>query len=169
MPPWLSLGLFWIWEHAIIRFIKSSPENIYLKTYSASFSPSTECLIPDLHPELLPGGVEGQELQHWWLDTYRSRWQASVHSWQSLTEEHIWATVPESLEKYSRCGNVILGWERDSSHFNRSSHCAAILREPKAGGSLQKSSSRASDGTFRALQFPTAEKAAKGLHGHRTS
>ena len=48
--------------------IKSSPEDIYLKACSASFSQSTECLIPDLHPELLSAGVEGQRLQ--WLVTY---------------------------------------------------------------------------------------------------
>ena len=47
--------------------IKSSPENLYLMTCSASFSQSTECLIPDLHPELLPGRVEDQRLQ--WLVT----------------------------------------------------------------------------------------------------
>ena len=35
----------------------------YLKTCSASFSQSTERLIPDLHPELLSGGVEVQQLQ----------------------------------------------------------------------------------------------------------
>ena len=35
--------------------IKSSPENIYLNTCSASFSQSTEGLVPDLHPELLSG------------------------------------------------------------------------------------------------------------------
>ena len=39
----------------------------YLKAYSASFSQSTECLLPDLHPELLSGCVEGQRLQ--WLVT----------------------------------------------------------------------------------------------------
>ena len=94
-----------------LGLIKSSPEKIYLKACSASFSQSTECLIPDLHPEPLPGGAEGQELQRWWLNTSRSRRQASIHSWQSLTEEHICATVSESLEKYSRCGKVILGWE----------------------------------------------------------
>ena len=43
--------------------MKSSPENFYLKTFSASFSQSTECLIPDLHPELFSGVVEGQQLQ----------------------------------------------------------------------------------------------------------
>ena len=46
-----------------IRLIKSSPENVYLKACSASFSQSTERLLPDLHPELLSGGVEGQRLQ----------------------------------------------------------------------------------------------------------
>ena len=44
--------------------IKSS-ENIYLRACSASFPQSTECLIADLHPELLSGDVEGQQLQ--WL------------------------------------------------------------------------------------------------------
>ena len=48
-------------------FIKSS-ENIYLKACSASSSQSTERLIPDLHPELLSGDVEGQQLQ------WRGRW-----------------------------------------------------------------------------------------------
>ena len=37
-----------------IELIKSSPENIYLKVWSANFSQDTECLIPDLHPELPP-------------------------------------------------------------------------------------------------------------------
>ena len=35
----------------------------YLKACSASFSQSTEYLIPDLHPKLLSGGVEGQRSQ----------------------------------------------------------------------------------------------------------
>ena len=37
--------------------------SINLKDGSASFSQSTEGLIPDLHPELLSGGVEVQQLQ----------------------------------------------------------------------------------------------------------
>ena len=40
-----------------IGLIKSSPENIYLKAYSASFSQTIECFIPDLHLELLSGCV----------------------------------------------------------------------------------------------------------------
>ena len=47
-----------------IGLIKTSPENKYLKAYSASFFQSTEGLIPDLCPEL-SGWVEGQRLQ--WL------------------------------------------------------------------------------------------------------
>ena len=39
------------------------------KVCSASFSQSTECLIPDLHPEILPGCVEGQWLQ-WFVTVY---------------------------------------------------------------------------------------------------
>ena len=39
----------------------------YLKICSASFSQSTACLIPDLHPEFFSGCVEGQRLQ--WLAT----------------------------------------------------------------------------------------------------
>ena len=35
----------------------------YLKTCSARFSRSTECLVSALHPELLSQGVEGQQLQ----------------------------------------------------------------------------------------------------------
>ena len=35
-----------------------SPEKIYLKACSASFSQSTECLILDLHPELLSGPLK---------------------------------------------------------------------------------------------------------------
>ena len=38
-----------------IGLTKSSPENVYLKACSASFSQSTDCLIPDLNPELLSG------------------------------------------------------------------------------------------------------------------
>ena len=38
-----------------LRLIKFSPENIYLKACSASFSQSPECLIADLHSELLSG------------------------------------------------------------------------------------------------------------------
>ena len=45
-----------------IGLINSSPENNYLKAY---FSQNTECLIPDLCPELHSGCVEGQRLQ--WL------------------------------------------------------------------------------------------------------
>ena len=40
----------------------------YLKTCSASFSQIPECLIAYLHPELLSGCAEGQQLQ--WLLTY---------------------------------------------------------------------------------------------------
>ena len=50
---------------------------------SASFSQSTEHTIPDLHPELLSGSLEGQELQ--W--PCRSRWQLPVFSWQGFSEE----------------------------------------------------------------------------------
>ena len=46
-----------------IGLTKSSPENVYLKAYSASFSQSTEYFPPDLHSELLSGCVEGQWLQ----------------------------------------------------------------------------------------------------------
>ena len=42
---------------------KSSPKNNYLKACSTRFSPCTECLIPDLHPELRSGCVEGQQLE----------------------------------------------------------------------------------------------------------
>ena len=38
-------------------------ENVCLKTCAASFSQSTECLISALHPELLLGDVENQQLQ----------------------------------------------------------------------------------------------------------
>lgn len=51
----------------VIKLIKSSPENIYRKACSASLSQSTEWLISDLCPELLPGSLEGQCLQ--WLVT----------------------------------------------------------------------------------------------------
>lgn len=43
-----------------MELIKFSAENMYPRTYSASFSQSTEGLVPDLHPEIIPGGVEGQ-------------------------------------------------------------------------------------------------------------
>ena len=35
------------------------------------FSQSTECLTPDLHPQLFSGGVEGQQLQ--WLQSLQSQ------------------------------------------------------------------------------------------------
>ena len=35
-----------------LGLIKSSPEKIFLKACTASFPQSTECLIPDFHPEL---------------------------------------------------------------------------------------------------------------------
>ena len=38
-----------------LRLIKFSPENIYLKACSASFSQNTEGFISDIHPELLSG------------------------------------------------------------------------------------------------------------------
>ena len=42
-----------------LGLIKSSPERSnYLKAWSASFSQSTECLIPDFHPELLSGALK---------------------------------------------------------------------------------------------------------------
>ena len=37
-----------------------SPKNICLKASSASFSQSTECLVSDLHPELLSVWVESR-------------------------------------------------------------------------------------------------------------
>ena len=43
-----------------IGLIKPSLDNIYLKSCFASFSQGTECLSPDLCPELLSGCVEGQ-------------------------------------------------------------------------------------------------------------
>ena len=42
-----------------LELVKSSPEKIYLKACSPSFSQSTECLIPDFHPELLLGALKG--------------------------------------------------------------------------------------------------------------
>ena len=56
--------------------IKSS-ENVYLKACSASFPQSTECLVPDPHPELLSGDVEGQQLQ-WILTEMEGKCQFSV-------------------------------------------------------------------------------------------
>ena len=42
-----------------LGLIRSSPEKIYyLKECSASFSQSTDCLIPDFHPELLSGSLK---------------------------------------------------------------------------------------------------------------
>ena len=46
-----------------IGLMKSAPENICLKTCPASSSPEHRCLVSALHPELLSGGVEGQQLQ----------------------------------------------------------------------------------------------------------
>ena len=48
-----------------VRLIKLAPENRpnCLKTCPASFSQSTKHLISALHPELLSGGVENQQLQ----------------------------------------------------------------------------------------------------------
>ena len=48
------------WVHTIFFFPKIFN---FLKVCSASFSQSTECLIPDLCPELLSRGIEGQQLQ----------------------------------------------------------------------------------------------------------
>ena len=45
-----------------IKFIKYSPENVYLKARLATFSQSTECLSPNLCPESLSEYVEGQQL-----------------------------------------------------------------------------------------------------------
>ena len=46
-----------------IWLMKPCPENSYLRVCSASFSQGIEYLIPDFHPELLLGCVEGQQLQ----------------------------------------------------------------------------------------------------------
>ena len=55
--------LFHIQGDARIGLIKPSPENISLsEDLFCPFSQSTECLIPDLHPEPLSGGEEGQQL-----------------------------------------------------------------------------------------------------------
>ena len=59
-----------------IGLIASSPENIYLKAYATSFSQSMEYHIPDLHPELLSGCVEGQPLQ-WQLTSFLLNQMAS--------------------------------------------------------------------------------------------
>ena len=48
------------WVHTIFFFKKIFN---FLKVFSATFSQSTECLIPDLCPELLSRGIEGQQLQ----------------------------------------------------------------------------------------------------------
>ena len=39
----------------------------YLKSCSASLSHSTECLLPNFHPEFLSGSVEGEQLQRPWF------------------------------------------------------------------------------------------------------
>ena len=67
MSPLMILVLSRYEKVQEIGLLKSSPTNIYLEACSASFSQSTECLIPDLHPELLSGCVEGHGLQ--WLVT----------------------------------------------------------------------------------------------------
>ena len=51
------MGRYKNWAH------KTAPKNIYLKTYSASFSQSTEHLISALYSELLSGSVDSQQLQ----------------------------------------------------------------------------------------------------------
>ena len=44
-----------------IGFITFSPENMSLSEgLFCQFSQSTECLLPDLHPELFSGCVKGQ-------------------------------------------------------------------------------------------------------------
>ena len=58
---WSILVLFYVWGDVRIGFIKSAPENTYLKTCSANFSLSTECLISVLHPKLLSGDAENQQ------------------------------------------------------------------------------------------------------------
>ena len=54
------------WRAAVHRVAKSDMTEDWaelMKACSASFSQSTECLIPDLHPEFLSRGIEGQQLQ----------------------------------------------------------------------------------------------------------
>ena len=67
--------------------IKSSPENICLKAYPASFSQSTERLIPDLHPELLSGHTEGQQWQRARPHPRRDRWRVTSFSQCNLITE----------------------------------------------------------------------------------
>ena len=44
-------------------FIKTASENTYLKIVLPAFPPSIEHLSSALHPELLSGGGEAQQLQ----------------------------------------------------------------------------------------------------------
>ena len=77
------LFLIWddarIWAHKKISWVSN-----YLKACSSSFFfQSTEYLIPDLHPELLSGCIEGPWLQWPWPNPCRGRWQVPIFSWQS--------------------------------------------------------------------------------------
>ena len=50
-----------------------TPENIYLKPCPTSFSHSREGFVPALHPELLSGGAESQQLQQRIIESLQRR------------------------------------------------------------------------------------------------
>ena len=64
------------WAHKIF-----SSEDLFCQ-----FSQSAECLTPDLHPELLSGGVQGQQLQ--WLMLQPTQRQMASANFQCTVTAH---------------------------------------------------------------------------------
>ena len=63
-------------------FTKNFSQKYLSESLFHQFSQSTEHRIPDLHPELLSGGVEGQWLQWRMPQSCGPGWQATFFSWQ---------------------------------------------------------------------------------------
>ena len=137
----LQSGFWCFSRHRVAKtgLIQSSPENIYLKACSSSFSWSTDCLVPDRHPALLSEAAEGQRLprpvtaflQNWMVSAnfysaikikwYRGKgwkWTVRLHLRLELCTEAVDPLLPKSvLERHStsRSSNA------ESSTFQKTS------------------------------------------------
>ena len=81
------------------NFLKISEDLFY------QFAQSTECLTPDLRPELLSGGVEGQQLQ--WL-MIQSGWRQMASASLQLTE------LPHGHKLEHSLGRHFIPWKAHS-------------------------------------------------------
>ena len=81
----LQSGFWCFSRHRVAKtgLIQSSPENIYLKACSSSFSWSTDCLVPDRHPALLSEAAEGQRLPRP-VTAFLQNWMVSANFYSAI-------------------------------------------------------------------------------------